>query len=68
MQFPLALISPKFWQNLQQWLPKRMAQAEQSTPQPTHYGLACRTGIKAGQSESTYTVTYTSPTSGVAEE
>ena len=62
MQFPLPLTIPKPWQTVQRWLPGRRAQAKQPNPQPTHYGLACRTGIKAGQSESTYTVTYTSPT------
>lgn len=68
MQFQWHLTSPKPWQTVKRWVARRRAQAEQSAPQPTVYGLACRTGIKAGQSESTYTVTYTSPTARVVEE
>lgn len=68
MQFQWPLTNPKPWPTVSRWVPRLIVQAAQSAPQPTVYGLACRTGIKAGQSESTYTVTYTSPSPRVVEE
>lgn len=68
MQSQLSLPIQQPLQTLQRWLPRRVAQTEQPALQSTLYGLACRTGIKAGQSESTYTVTYSSPTPTVIKE
>lgn len=68
MQSQLSLTIQQPLQTLKRWGMRRITQTAQPDPAPTVYGLTVRTGIKAGQGESTYTVTYSSPTPRVIEE
>lgn len=59
MQPNVTLLVHQPWQAVQRWLQKPTAQIGWPTQQSTAYGLAVRTGIKAGNSTQEYHYTLT---------